>query len=104
MKKENDFGDSIGIMLRAATRFKHFPVSVVDMERFLALLHEMQPIDLWDLTKKSDIYIRVILSLLFVLEKNGFVLIGRGGKLRLTKEGEGLAKYLSIKKIKKVLL
>ncbi len=67
----------------------------------MALLHERQPIDLWDLTRESELYIRPILSLLFSLEKNGFVSIGKNGLLRLTGKGTKLLKHLSIEKIDK---
>lgn len=96
--RENKFEERIRTMLRSAKRVKRFPVSRTDMERFLALLYEQQPVDLWDLTRESDIYVRVILSLLSVLEKNGFVSIANDGKLTLTKEGLQLVRYLSVRR------
>jgi len=101
VKEEDVFVERVDTMLRRAKRLKRFPVSRLDMERFLALLYEQQPVELWALIKESDIYVRVILSLLSVLEKNGFVSIASDGKLKLTKEGLRLAKYFSIKKITK---
>ena len=91
----------VATLLSRAERFKHFPVSRLDLARFLAHLYEAQPIDLWDFTKESDAYVRVILSLLFVLEKNGFVSVASDGKLKLTRQGLKLAKYLSVKRIAK---
>ena len=56
---------------------------------------------MWDYIKGSDEYIRVILSLSYVLEKNKFLTIDKQGKLILTEKGLSLIKYLSIKKEKK---
>ena len=104
MKERNGFKEHVESMLRSARRFKRFPTSILDMERFLTLLYEQQPVDLWDLTRKSDAYVRVLLSLLFVLEKDGFVSIASDGKLKLTRQGLKLAKYFMIKRIETPLI
>lgn len=104
MKEGNGFEERVASMLRSARHFKRFPTSGLDMERFLTLLYEQQPVDLWELTKKSDAYVRVLLSLLFVLEKDGFISIASDGKMKLTKQGLKLAKYFTIKKIENPLI
>lgn len=98
MTKGNDFEGCIEIMLEDATRFDCFPVSKLDMERFVGLLYEQLPVQLWELIRKSDAYIRLITSLLFVLEKNCFIAITSNGELKLTKQGLKLAEYFSINK------
>jgi len=104
MKEGNGFEERVESMLRSARRFKRFPTSGLDMERFLTLLYEQQPVDLWELTRKSDAYVRVLLSLLFTLEKDGFISIASDGRMKLTKQGLKLAKYFMIKKIENPLI
>lgn len=102
--RHSDSLESVEGLLKSAKRFKRFPVSELDLENFLALLYEEQPIDLWDFTRRAEAYIRVVLSLLFVLEKNGFVLISRSGKLRLSRKGLKLVKRFSIKRRPRALI
>lgn len=96
--KNLDYESIVQDLLRNASRFKRFPVSKENLIKFLNFLYEHQPIDLWDYTKMSDEYVRVILSLLFVLEKEKFVSIDVKGGMSLTRKGMGLAKHLFIKK------
>lgn len=86
----------INSMLKSASRFRRFPIYRHDLERFIALLYLYQPIDLWDLTRQTDMYIRTILSLLYVLEKNRLLSVSDDGKLHLTRRGAVLARHLSV--------
>lgn len=101
MRGRTSLENHVSKLLRRARRFRRFPVSILDMHRFLSFLYQAQPIDLWALIRQSEMYIRVALSLLYVLEKDGFISVADDGKLRLTKQGLKLTRHLSAgKKIK----
>ena len=90
--------EEIKKLLEQASKFKNFEVTEEDIKRFLSLLQDNEPIDLWDFTKKSSQYIRVILSLLYSLEKDKFLDVSETGEISLTPSGVGLTRDLSIKK------
>lgn len=94
--KENK--DVIKKILAEASAYKRHKVTEEDLKRFLSLLSNMQPIDLWDYTRISDQYIRVILSFLYSLEKRGYVSVDGDGNIRFTPEGRRLTKTLNIRK------
>lgn len=96
MTQQEKLESYVNRMLKSASVYKRFPVYRNDLERFIAFLYLHQPIDLWDLIHKIDMYIRTILSLLYVLERNKFVSIASDGKLHLTRQGTALARHLSV--------
>lgn len=88
----------IRALLTSAGRFRQFPVTRQDLDRFIWFIYRYQPVDLWELTRKSDLYIRVIISLLYAMEREGLLGILPDGKLKLTRQGSALRRYLDIKK------
>ena len=90
--------NEIKTILAEASKFKQFEITREDLERFLSLLYDLQPIDLWDYINRSDQYIRVILSLLYALERNEYIRVDGDGKIGLTRLGIKFVKKLSIKK------
>lgn len=93
-----DNKDVINKILADASAYKRHRVTESDLNRFLTLLSNTQPIDLWDYTRISDQYIRVILSFLYSLEKRGYVSVDGDGKIQFTPEGRRLTKSLNIRK------
>ncbi len=102
MRSSKALESRVASMLKRARRFKRFPVSALDLEKFLSFLYQRQPVDLWDLVRQSEAYVRVVLSLLFVLEKDGYLSIADDGKMMLTKQGVKLARYFEVKRGVKV--
>jgi len=90
--------DALAQILSNARRFRRFPVTRLDLERFLSLLLRMPRATLWDCIRRSDLYIRVILGLLYALEDGGYIHVGAGGELDLTTSGRRLARGLSVRK------
>lgn len=88
-------------LLRIAGEYQGYKINIVDLRRFLALLLDEQPIDLWDYTRKSDLYIRTILSLLYALEREKFLYIDGAGMMSLAQRGGSLADFLGIRKTAK---
>lgn len=97
-KEEQISGSDIRQILKDASKFRRFPVTEKDLKDFLQLIYEKQPIDLWDYVRVSEQYIRVIMSLLYRLEKGKYLSVDKKGKLRLTEKGAKLAKGFSVKK------
>jgi len=94
--------EQIDTILTQASKYKRFQIDRQQLQEFLNLLYQLQPIDLWDYIKQSSQYIRVILGLLYALDKFGYVQVLDDGRLRLTKQGRALAKELSADKTVRV--
>jgi len=95
-----DYEKKIDTLLRSASRFRQFPVTKQDFNQFIWFLYQYQPIDLWNLTRKSDLYIRAIISLLYAMEKEGLISILPDGKLKLSRQGSAIGHHLNIGKSK----
>lgn len=93
-----DYEKKISTLLRSASRFRQFPVTRQDLGRFIYLLCQYQPADLWELIRRSDLYIRVIISLLYAMEKEGLISVLSDGGLKLTRQGFAIGHYLNINK------
>ena len=75
---------------QAAEKLRKYPVTKHDLERFLCVVAERQPVDLWDVIHHSDEYVRVVMEIFEVLKNEGFVDVDGKGRLTLTGKGKEL--------------
>lgn len=83
-------------ILEDASRLRSYPVPVESLRRFLNLLLTYQPVDLWELIRRSDEYIRVVMGLFEALVERGCVEMDENGRLMATESGSELARHLSV--------
>ncbi|RKY11705.1 MAG: hypothetical protein DRP82_07285, partial [Planctomycetota bacterium] len=66
---------------QTAEKLRNYPVTKRDLERFLCVVAERQPVDLWDVIHHSDEYVRVVMEIFEVLKNEGFVDVDGEGRL-----------------------
>jgi len=75
---------------KTAEKLRDYPVTKHDLQRFLCVVAERQPVDLWDVIHHSDQYVRVVMEIFEALKNEGFLDVDEAGRLMLTEKGKEL--------------
>lgn len=84
-------------VLEKAANLRDYPVTRRDLERFLSVVAERQPVDLWDVIRHSDEYVRVVMEIFEALKEENCVGVDDEGRLRLTEKGRLLMEKVEAK-------
>ncbi|MCX7702896.1 MAG: bis-aminopropyl spermidine synthase family protein [Planctomycetota bacterium] len=90
-------------LLKKAEEMRGYPVSFESFVRFLGLLLQHRGADLWELIRRSDEYIRVMMGLFEALHNEGYVETDEEGKIFFSRKGEKLVEELGVKILDKGL-